>query len=176
MEVAIATGLITAAALLLSQLIVALSPRWNVKSEVSKHDSMESSQSRRKVYEEFMTSLFKHLDHTTSSGQVSKRTEQELQGVFRNFRTRILLVGSDDVVRAFNDWDVYSNRPQTSEAGQDLLAATADLVITMRRDLGYPKTDLKRIEILAVFLTDAEKTEPAMAKPRPRRFAKTESL
>ncbi len=175
MEVAIATGLITAAALLLSQLIVALSPRWNIKSEVSKHDSMESSQSRRKIYEEFTTTLFNQLDNTSKGGHVSPNTERELLKVFRNFRSRILLVGSDDVVRAFNDWNIYADRDQTTEAGQELLAAVADLIVAMRRDLGYPKTDLKRIEILAVFLTDAETAEEAMSAPRQRRFQNTTS-
>ncbi len=172
----VAGGLIGAFAVLLSQLIAALAPRWNVKSEVIKQDSIESSQSRRKIYEEFVTTLFEALDGTNKGGTISTRTEQKLRTVFKNFRTRILLVGSDEVVRAFNDWDVYANHPETAEAGQDILAAAADLVAAMRRDLGYPKTDLKRIEILAVFLTDPETAEPAMAKPRKRRFANTKSL
>ncbi|MCY3647261.1 MAG: hypothetical protein OXH07_09835 [Chloroflexi bacterium] len=176
METAIATGLITAAALLISQLIVALSPRWNVGSEVSKQDSIESSQSRRKVYAEFMTAIFSELDKATGGGNGKRRSDQELLKVFRKFRTQVLLVGSDEIVRQFNDLDIYSMDPQDPDAGRDLMAGIADLVVAMRRDMGYPKTDIKRIEILAVFLSDAETIEAAMAIPRERRFANTQSL
>ena len=169
-------GAIGAFAVLLSQLITALAPRWNVKSEVTKQDSLESSQSRRKAYEEFVTTLFETFDGTNKGGRIDKRTEQRLRSVFKDFRPKILLVGSDEVVRAFNDWNIYSDQTLTPEMQHGLLAAIADLVVAMRRDLGYPKTDLKRIEILAVFLTDAETTEEVMAKPRKRRFKNTKSL
>ena len=174
---ALLAAAIAAAAVLVSQLIAALAPRWHLTSDVAREDSIESSRRRREVYEGFVEAIFGQLDSSKDgAGHLNPRAEKELLRVFRTFRTRVLLVGSDEVVRSFNDWNLYSERNSTVEDAQDMLAAMADLVVAIRKDLGYPRSALKRIEILAVFLTDAEEQEGAMAKPRARRFENTRSL
>ena len=171
MEV-IASGIIAAAAVLLSQLIAAImTPRWNAKTEVEKYDKIESNQSRREIYEEFITLMFKQMNAVKETGS-TRGIDKNLLQVFVDFRSKLLLVGSDEVIQTFNDIDIYNEQNIVAD-GTKLLAGIADLVIAIRRDLGYPNTNLKRIEILAVFLRDAESVETAMGRPRKRRFART---
>ena len=170
MEV-IASGIIAAAAVLLSQLIATVvAPRWSAKTEIEKYDRIESNQSRRKIYEDFITLLFNQVSASQETGD-AKGVDENLLKVFKDFRSKLLLVGSDEVIRAFNDIDIYHK--QNMEDSTGLVAGIVDLVIAIRRDLGYPNTNMKRIEILAVFLSNAESMETAMGRPRKRRFART---
>lgn len=171
MEV-IASGIIAAAAVLLSQLIATVvAPRWSAKTEIEKYDRIESNQSRRKIYEDFITLLFNQMNASQETGD-AKGVDENLLKVFKDFRSKLLLVGSDEVIRAFNDIDIY-NKQNILKDGTGLVAGIVDLVIAIRRDLGYPNTNMKRIEILAVFLSNAESMETAMGRPRKRRFART---
>lgn len=172
MEV-IASGAIAAAAVLLSQLIAALlMPRWSAKTEIEKYDKIESNQSRRAIYEEFIASMFNQMNAVKEQGD-TEGVDENLLKIFLDFRSKLLLVGSDEVIRTFNDIDVYNEQKIQADGGAQLLAGIADLVIAIRRDLGYPDTNMKRIEILAVFLSDAESIETAMGRPRKRRFKHT---
>lgn len=174
MEV-IASGVIAAAAVLLSQLIAAiLTPRWNAKIEIEKYDKIESNQSRRGIYEEFISSMFNRMDAVKEQGE-AEGVDENLLKIFKDFRSKLLLVGSDEVIRTFNDIDIYNEEKIQADGGAQLLASIADLVIAIRRDLGYPDTNMKRIEILAVFLSNAESIETAMGMPRKRRFKQTTS-
>ena len=131
---ALLAAAIAAAAVLVSQLIAALAPRWNLKSDVTREDSIESSRRRLEVYEGFVEAIFGQLDSSKDgAGHLNPRAEKELLRVFRTFRTRVLLVGSDEVVRSFNDWNLYSERNSTVEDAQDMLAAMADLVVAIRK-------------------------------------------
>ena len=113
-----------------------------------------------------------------SSNQKGQRTSApsgRLIKVMEEFRPQVLLVGSDEVVRAFNNWDIY-NQQIANLSPQQIMVHVADVLRAMRRDLGYPDTQLRRIEVLAVFLTDAEQLEDACAEEVVARFANTRSL
>ena len=165
-------ALIAAVAVLLSQWIAAMAPRWNAKTEIEKYDKIESNQSRRAIYEEFISSMFNQMNAVKEHG-ATDGVDKDLLKVFLDFRSKLLLVGSDEVIRTFNDIDIYNEQSILADGGAQLLAAIADLVIAIRRDLGYPDTKMKRIEILSVFLSDAESIETVLGRPRKRRFKRT---
>ncbi|MCK9519708.1 MAG: hypothetical protein M0R74_11895, partial [Dehalococcoidia bacterium] len=150
-----------------------------VRTDVVKQDQLASNQRRRDLYLSFTEALFDEMDRVRkSSNQKGQRTSApsgRLIKVMEEFRPQVLLVGSDEVVRAFNNWDIY-NQQIANLSPQQIMVHVADVLRAMRRDLGYPDTQLRRIEVLAVFLTDAEQLEDACAEEVVARFANTRSL
>lgn len=170
----IVASIITSCALLLSAVAALFAYDRHARRDVIKADEIESNRSRRNLYEEFISAMFGLFDATKGGGAVSSKIERETGEIIKRFRTRIALVGSDEVIRAFNDWDVYNN--MAARPADVVMVRIADLMRAMRKDLGYPETRIRRIDLLAVFITDVEKLEEVCKKDLGHRFQDSQSL
>lgn len=176
METIIAAG-ITAVALVCSPLIAILVYAHNTRLDITKEDRLRTNQVRRDLYEAFSQQIYNVFDSTKSqrSRDEEERHQQDLLSTFREFRSKIILYGSDEVVRAFNEWDPY-NQESNGFPPQELLVRVLDILIAIRKDLGYDETTLSRIEVAATFLSDPWSIEESAAKERTSRFADSRSL
>ena len=73
------------------------------------------------------------------------------------FISQLWIVGSDDVVRAVLKWRRSSQ--QLEGSGQDnaeSLVSLAEILIAMRRDLGYTATNITARDVLSTFINDID--------------------
>jgi hypothetical protein len=75
------------------------------------------------------------------------------------------LVGSDDVVRAYNDLmqyffqrvDLVGDRPASEHEARETMSLLGKFLLQVRRSMGNEATKLDNWEMLEWFLTDARK-------------------
>lgn len=73
------------------------------------------------------------------------------------FTSSLWLVGSDEVVEAFLEWQRYSRSIEDGKPkGIEPLSKLTDILIEMRKDLGYDSSKLQSIDLLATFITDID--------------------
>lgn len=76
----------------------------------------------------------------------------------REFLSHLWLVGSDEVVEAFNEWLRYGRREgqeEDSTTGEGLVKLIS-IMIEMRKDLGYKSSQISPKDLLATFITDID--------------------
>ena len=74
-----------------------------------------------------------------------------------DFAGGLLLVGSDDVVRAFNKFRLSSQDAQKNTEGNfQPLFDVMETIIKMRKDLGYVSTEISSEELLRIFINDLD--------------------
>lgn len=108
----------------------------------------EHREKKAPVYEEFIGFLFKTL-LAEKVGQ-PKPTEEEMVKFFVEYMQKMIVWGSDDVVRAYSEF--------RSQAGDPikLLFSLEDLLFKIRTDLGHKNQNLKTGTILSLFVNDLE--------------------
>lgn len=129
---------------------------------------IEADQRREKakVYEGFMDLWF---DEIMLPAQLEKnrtapnRVSEELMRSMGNFTKKVILWGSDDVVREYLR---YRNLQLGQSTGKfkpvdPKLEALERLFFAFRKDLGYANRGLAKRDLLALFINDLR--EPAMA-------------
>lgn len=122
---------------------------WIVKStwESRREHRRVLAKDKQDQYFEFMEHLLKVFDAGKGDGPLDPDFLREVN----RWGFRLILVGSDDVVRAWN------NLRQVGAAADDKYAAlnSADaLILAMRKDCGH-RTFLTSFDVLSVFLNDA---------------------
>lgn len=116
---------------------------------------------KRKVYEDFITIFRETSGHGggspagTNGGEPSPPSPgltPEQTKRLGDFVCGSILIGSDDVVRA------VSVLSRLDRFGDERLRvpAFADVLVALRKDVGYPGTGLSPVELAAVFITDVE--------------------
>ena len=75
---------------------------------------------------------------------------------FRKWSLRLTLIGSDDVVRAWNAVRKDAAEAQGTAAGITVLKGWGNLWLAMRRDCGHADTKLKVSDVLASFVNDID--------------------
>lgn len=74
------------------------------------------------------------------------------------FTSGLWIVGSDEVVEAFTEWQRYSRSVEGKETNPlEGLAKLTDILIEMRKDLGYKSSKIRSEDLLATFITDVDK-------------------
>ena len=110
---------------------------------------------RWSAYTEFSNIVMEFMQ-STNNGSHQKQQSKFVRDLQR-FIGRLWLAGSDEVVRAVLKWRrIPTDRPK-SGAGTEILVALAEILIAMRRDLGYVETAVSAKDILGTFITDIDK-------------------
>jgi hypothetical protein len=95
-------------------------------------------------------------DPTTQKKVVKQITSFE----YRQKAFEFSLLGSDDVVNAFNDMMQYYYRLERRNDEPDpaeMLGYFGGFLLAIRKDVGNPKTKLSEIDMLRGIITDIEK-------------------
>jgi len=64
-------------------------------------------------------------------------------------------VGSDDVVQAVSEWFIFS-RQDHSETDPEGLIKLMDIIVMMRKDLGYSTSQIGPVDLLRTFINDLD--------------------
>lgn len=130
---------------------------WLVRHEVEKKRELTRllSERKREQYEKFQDFVLSNMG--TSDGDAPGVDPQ----MYRQWSLRLSLVGSDEVVKAWNVVRLfaYEDPPQETEEEKKARMLTmfrvwGDLLLEMRKDAGHADTKLKRSDLYATFVND----------------------
>lgn len=135
---------------------------WFVKSHIEELRGIEEQlrEQRRKVYSDILNPyilLFSDLSAQGSERAISTITSQE----YRKTSFELNLVGSDEVVRAYNDLMQYSFKSEaagTQDAGT-MMRHWGMLLLEIRKSLGNKETNLDEFDMLRGMIKDMESIE-----------------
>ncbi|MFA5901521.1 MAG: hypothetical protein WC829_20660 [Hyphomicrobium sp.] len=154
----LATAIVAAgAAVLVSVLSVA------VGKYLERRDAFERETRLKKVpvYESLISFIFGVL-HSGKPG-VPKMAEAEMVTRYGALTENLIVWSSDSVLKQFGEFRVASLK--ISEVGSPIavLATLEDLMLAIRRDLGYRNTKIARGDLLRLFINDLDQHREALA-------------
>jgi hypothetical protein len=83
--------------------------------------------------------------------------DAEAEDFMKDLKGRQLLLGaSTEMIQAFNDWQRSAVVAQEADDSMAAIYAYEDLLRAIRRDLGHNDAELRRGELLRVFITDID--------------------
>lgn len=82
----------------------------------------------------------------------NRKAVDELQKAALELATGLFLFASDETVRQYRDWKIGSASGKLS--GKEMLLEIGNLMVALRKDLGYQQTELKAADYLRLFITD----------------------
>jgi hypothetical protein len=129
------------------------------------------STARTAVFAELIEVLMNVMD-LAKSGVQSQRQQDALNAKMTRCLHSIPVYASDETVRAIIRFmqATYADAP-----GEIVLRLAADLLVTVRRELGYPRTTILPVEMLATRINDAyadDATHAALTDPLEQVFAR----
>ena len=109
---------------------------------------------RRKVYLGYLKPIIKTWSAAVQGGNVQEVASLFTSAEFRERLFEINLMGSDEVVKAVNSMmqAIYLGEPDTKK----IMMVFGELLLAIRRDLGYDNTQLDAFDMLASQITDID--------------------
>jgi hypothetical protein len=110
------------------------------------------------IYEELISTLFR-LTYSEKLGE-TPMSEHEVMKFFISATERLVIWGSDDVLRSFRAFRLHfvdvelQNDPRRAMKG---LFLYEDMLLAIRRDLGHSNASLGRGSILGLWINDIDK-------------------
>lgn len=128
-----------------------------LREELQKEFDSRFNEQKWATYQQFADILYEVLDKSSS-----KRLDNDMPKVIqrlRKFLSQLWIVGSDEVVKAVSEWFIYSNQQVKEEgnAGAEGLVKLMNIIIVMRKDLGYSSSELSPVDLLRTFINDLDK-------------------
>lgn len=139
---------------------------WAIRSSIEQRREYQRllAEQKRKHYFEFLDFMSKFID-TSGEGkstQLRKRQDHPVPlNEFRMWSLRLTLIGSDEVVRAWN----HARLNETDvEDPLGVLKKWGRLWLAMRKDCGHPDTQLGVTDVLGSFVNDIEKSRAQLER------------
>jgi len=116
----------------------------------TKHRDLREA--HRKVKTDIYNAFVQKITDVLFTGE--KKPEEELQNnlitFFREFSTKLMLSGSDRVIKAFNAWR------EAGHTNSAIILSTDRLLCELRRDLGHKNRGLKPGDVIKLYLKPGE--------------------
>ncbi|MFP7721419.1 hypothetical protein [Lysobacter sp. A3-1-A15] len=140
---------------------------WAIRSSIEQRREYQRllAEQKRKHYFEFLDFMSKFID-TSGDGrppQLKRKPDQPVSlNEFRMWSLRLTLIGSDEVVKAWN----HARLNETdAEDPLGVLKRWGRLWLAMRKDCGHPDTQLGVTDVLGSFVNDIEKSRAQLDRP-----------
>jgi len=137
---------------------------WAIRNSIEKRREHIRllAEAKRTHYLEFLDFFNNIIEETKASEAKTRGTKmgvaQDLPiAEVRKWSLRLTLVGSDEVVRAWNRTRSVAAELKGSGPGIPVLAAWGQLWLAMRKDCGHPETKLAVPEVLASFVNEIDR-------------------
>lgn len=128
---------------------------WFYKHERERREAAEHQVSEHK-YRTYIHLLDIFFDTMKATKAGKNMSEKELHDSMFDVNKDIILYGSDDVVRIYQKWLEDAQKGAGGIAGVERFG---ELVVAIRRDMGYPKTKISSDEVLRQFITDYDEVK-----------------
>lgn len=110
------------------------------------------------VYEQFVDFWFRRVLYASKTGG-EPMNEQELNEFFAAFTRDLMIWGSDNVIMKWselrNQWSRLSS-DRSRDGSIKAMLEFEQLLLAMRRDIGYPETALPPRSLLGLFINDVD--------------------
>ena len=103
------------------------------------------------IYEEFVRFLSK-VQHGEKLGK--KVTEKEMVDFFISINERMIVWGSDEILKAWIDWKRCITNQKTDEDAKQMIFLYEEMLYKIRIDLGHKNKNLSRGDILSLSVND----------------------
>jgi len=143
---AIVAGIVTVTVSVASLLV---SRRLENRAQVIK----ENREKKIPVYEDLLKFMSNLLMANKLGIQV---TDKETIEFMSDFTQRFMVWGSDEVVEAFGQFRRTSTVPKELQKPIELMFRYEELILAIRKDLGHGNKDIKRGDILSLFVNDID--------------------
>lgn len=150
---ATSSAMITASATLLVALTTVLVTRYFERRGVRERGQQEK---RIPVYEEFVTGMLDLIGATRPPDKRTEPTAETIYPVFARFTERLIVWGSDDVIR---EWVDLRGAFMTANSDKDNVAnlyRLENLFLVIRKDLGLSNNKLQKGDLLRLWINDFE--------------------
>lgn len=153
----LATAIVAAgAAVIVSVLSV------SIAKYLERRDAIEREIRLKKVpvYESLISFIFGIL-HLGKHGD-TPTIDEELVRKYNSLTENVIVWGSDSVLKQFGEFRVASLRIGKGEGAISALLTLEDLMLAIRRDLGYKNSKIDRGDLLRLFINDLDQHREAL--------------
>ena len=133
---------------------------WLVQSRIERLRRLEETlrEDRTEIYGKILEPYIRLLtDLSPKSQQQASKVMLSLD--YKRTAFNLVMLGSDEVVRSWNDFMQYLYRvgaEKEQDKGRELMRRFGALLLTIRKSLGNKKTDLDEIEMLRWLIKDID--------------------
>lgn len=144
---AFATALVTAAFTFLGY--------WRkAKADLEKEYASRFNERKWEVYTGF-ADILHHVFQSAKTGRTNRDLPKHTRKL-EEFTSQLWIVGSDEVVEAFNEWLRECRRAEEEIDSTESLIKVSKVLIEMRKDLGYKSSRISPKDVLTTFVKDIE--------------------
>ena len=135
---------------------------WFLTSRVEaiRREKEKLHDDRRKIYMQILDPFIRVFAGIKNPSETNKALKQIVSYENRRAFFELNLLGSDDVVRAVNDYMQFVYK-QGADSGQDnsndIITYWGGLLLAIRRDLGNKRTKLTEADMLRALITDIDR-------------------
>lgn len=148
----VAAAIVAASAtVLISVLSLIISKHWERIKEIQQ----EHRGKKIPIYEEFIQFWFKVLfSQKTGAQQIP---EKEITKFLIDFTQKLILWGSDEFLKGFSNFKRRHANVRTDSPQIDIMFEFEKLLYSIRKDTGHKNRNLKKGDILALFINDIDR-------------------
>jgi len=137
-------------------IVTALSITLLKYKEIKKNIEFEIREKKIPVYIEFINFLMKVMNQERLTGE--KLTEDEMIIFFQNFTEKLLIWGSDEVIKNYTLYKtkLIIDADNGVDGNFDSLFVLENLLYSIRKDTGHKNKNMKKGDILRLFINDVD--------------------
>lgn len=131
--------------------------RQRLEADLEKEYQSKFNERKWEVYVDFANIIRDMIVNIKAPENKQKQEQKKLLRKLYDFVGDLWIVGSDDVVLAYNAWRSSSsleNDERTQEEKPQVLTDLMQIIIEMRRDLGYESSKIEPADLLKTFIND----------------------
>ena len=150
--VAMISGAVAIIGLLGNTIMTFVIKRMEYRHSDAREKRQESREMREKMiepYDKLVSFIFQLMSSVKQDKQMS---EKELQKWIEGFNRAVVLYGSNKVIVKWGNFRINSLNPDPKK----LMTELEELLYEIREDLGFEKEDMKKGDILKLFINDIE--------------------
>jgi len=147
----VATALVTAATTVVVAIVTTFFGRY-----LERRQAAERAQQERRVpvYEDFIKGMLQAMGATVAPSQRKPMTEAQVLQVLGPFTQKVVVWGSDEVLRAWVDFRYRSMQGPPKDNPQATLYDLENLLLAFRKDLGLSNKRLRKGDLLKLWVND----------------------
>lgn len=147
------TAVLTASATVLATAFTAIGARWRERKNAI---DQEQRQRRALVYEDYIGGILQLIGIGKPPAERTPPSAVESAAVYGNFAKKALIWGSDEVLTEYLRFSKASTSSGSGQQGIAGVLALGDLMLAIRKDLGYKNGKISSIDLMTVLIPDLE--------------------
>ncbi len=124
------------------------------KSEKLRLQREKLIEEKRGNYEKILEPIIRSFSGINNASEMQKAIKQVQSYDYKKSAFQLMLFGSDNVVKAYNDYFQYLYNNENNMKAEEMLKQLGKVILEIRKDLGNKKTMLKELDMLRFIIKD----------------------